>query len=127
MLPRRSDGTVHIAILTSFRSPRAVGRPIRVEKNEKPTVEQLDALHQHYMEELSNLFDQHKTAYGVEKDTYLNFVWVTSREASVQSWDCSSTQTGWGFEKEVFYLKLGRLWFMVWNELGLAGQVWSFV
>ena len=45
-----------------------------VEKNEKPTVEQLDALHQHYMEELSNLFDQHKTAYGVEKDTYLNFV-----------------------------------------------------
>ncbi|XP_056451361.1 2-acylglycerol O-acyltransferase 2 [Gadus chalcogrammus] len=62
--------------LMPYRKPinTVVGRPIRVEKNEKPTVEQLDALHQHYMEELSNLFDQHKTDYGVEKDTYLNFV-----------------------------------------------------
>ena len=60
-----------------------MGRPIRVEKNEKPTVEQLDALHQRYMEELSDLFDKHKTDYGVDRDTYLNFVWVPSREASV--------------------------------------------
>lgn len=54
----------------------AVGRPIRVEKNPRPTTEELDALHQLYMEELSNLFDEHKTNYGVDKDVYLNFVWM---------------------------------------------------
>uniref|UniRef100_A0A8C9ZAE5 Acyltransferase n=1 Tax=Sander lucioperca TaxID=283035 RepID=A0A8C9ZAE5_SANLU len=52
----------------------AVGRPIRVERKEKPTVEELDALHQLYMDELSNLFDEHKGNYGVDKDTHLNFV-----------------------------------------------------
>lgn len=52
----------------------AVGRPIRVERNKKPTTEQLDALHQLYMDELSNLFEEHKTNYGVDKDTHLNFV-----------------------------------------------------
>ncbi|XP_061608727.1 2-acylglycerol O-acyltransferase 2 isoform X2 [Phyllopteryx taeniolatus] len=51
-----------------------VGRPIRVEKKEKPTVEDLDALHQLYMDELCNLFEQHKTNYGVDKDTHLNFI-----------------------------------------------------
>lgn len=52
----------------------AVGRPIRVEKNEMPTAEELDALHQLYMEHLSNLFDEHKGNYGIDKDTHLNFV-----------------------------------------------------
>lgn len=52
----------------------AVGRPIRVEKNEKPKAEELDALHQLYMDELSKLFEEHKANYGVDKDTYLNFV-----------------------------------------------------
>lgn len=54
----------------------AVGRPIRVEKNDKPTAEELDALHQLYMEELSQLFEEHKGNYGVDKDMHLNFVWT---------------------------------------------------
>lgn len=52
----------------------AVGRPIRVEKNEKPSAEDLDALHQLYMDELSQLFEEHKGNYGVDADTHLNFV-----------------------------------------------------
>lgn len=52
----------------------AVGRPIKVEKNETPTAEDLDALHQLYMDELSNLFEEHKGNYGVDEDTHLNFV-----------------------------------------------------
>lgn len=51
-----------------------VGRPIRVEKNEKPTVEELDALHQLYTEELSQLFEEHKGKYGVPEDQHLSFV-----------------------------------------------------
>ncbi|KAJ3589158.1 hypothetical protein NHX12_010006 [Muraenolepis orangiensis] len=59
-----------------YRKPihTVVGRPIRVERNEKPSGEQLDALHQLYMDELNDLFDKHKTDYGLDKDTFLNFV-----------------------------------------------------
>ncbi|XP_070411758.1 2-acylglycerol O-acyltransferase 2 isoform X2 [Nothobranchius furzeri] len=62
--------------LLPYRRPihTVVGRPIRVEKNMKPTAEELDAVHQLYMEELSNLFEEHKGNYGVDKDTHLNFI-----------------------------------------------------
>lgn len=45
-----------------------------MEKNEKPSAEDLDALHQLYMDELSLLFEEHKGNYGVDTDTHLNFV-----------------------------------------------------
>lgn len=45
-----------------------------MKKNKEPTAEELDALHQFYMEELSDLFDEHKGDYGINKDTHLNFV-----------------------------------------------------
>lgn len=45
-----------------------------MEKNEKATAEQLNALHQLYMDELSQLFEEHKGNYGVDKDVHLNFV-----------------------------------------------------
>lgn len=59
----------------------AVGRPIKVEKKEKPTSEELNALHQLYMDELSSLFDEHKGNYGVDKDVHLNFVWPWPEQA----------------------------------------------
>ncbi|KAF3841490.1 hypothetical protein F7725_007352 [Dissostichus mawsoni] len=45
-----------------YRRPihTVVGRPIQVQRNEKPAAEELDALHQLYMDELSKLFDEHK-------------------------------------------------------------------
>ncbi|XP_010765634.1 2-acylglycerol O-acyltransferase 2, partial [Notothenia coriiceps] len=62
--------------LMPYRRPihTVVGRPIQVQRNEKPATEELDALHQLYMDELSKLFDEHKENYGVDKDTQLNFV-----------------------------------------------------
>lgn len=62
--------------LIPYRRPitSVVGRPIRLEKNPKPTQEELDALHQLYMDELSKLFEEHKENYGVDKDTHLSFV-----------------------------------------------------
>ncbi|CAL1573942.1 unnamed protein product [Knipowitschia caucasica] len=62
--------------LMPYRKPihTVVGRPIRVKRNPKPTLEELDALHHYYMDELSNLFEKHKTNYGVDKDVHLNFV-----------------------------------------------------
>ncbi|XP_029030242.1 2-acylglycerol O-acyltransferase 2 [Betta splendens] len=62
--------------LMPFRKPinTVVGRPIKVTKNQKPTAEELNALHQLYMDELSNLFEEHKGNYGVDEDLHLNFV-----------------------------------------------------
>ncbi|MEQ2278227.1 2-acylglycerol O-acyltransferase 2-A [Xenotaenia resolanae] len=62
--------------LMPYRRPiyTVVGQPIKVEKKQKPTAEELDALHQLYMDKLSNLFDEHKGNYGVDKDVHLNFV-----------------------------------------------------
>lgn len=67
-----ADARTEPHVLLSFLS--AVGRPIRVEKKEKPSAEDLDALHQLYMDELSQLFEEHKGNYGVDADTHLNFV-----------------------------------------------------
>uniref|UniRef100_A0A672H3R6 2-acylglycerol O-acyltransferase 2-A-like n=1 Tax=Salarias fasciatus TaxID=181472 RepID=A0A672H3R6_SALFA len=62
--------------LMPYRKPitTVVGRPIQVERTPKPTAEQLNDLHQLYMDELSNLFDEHKADYGIDEDTHLNFV-----------------------------------------------------
>jgi len=62
--------------LMPYRKPitTVVGQPIRVEKKEKPSVEDLEVLHQLYMDELSKLFEEHKTNYGVDKDTHLTFI-----------------------------------------------------
>ncbi|XP_023578829.1 2-acylglycerol O-acyltransferase 1 [Octodon degus] len=42
-----------------------VGRPIPVQKTPNPTQEQVEALHQTYMDELTKLFDEHKGKYGI--------------------------------------------------------------
>ncbi|KAM3602192.1 uncharacterized protein V6R79_025962 [Siganus canaliculatus] len=62
--------------LIPYRKPicTVVGQPIKVEKKEKPTAEEIDALHQLYMDKLSQLFDEHKADYGVDDDVHLNFV-----------------------------------------------------
>ncbi|XP_036602554.1 2-acylglycerol O-acyltransferase 2-like [Trichosurus vulpecula] len=50
-----------------------VGKPIKVEKNTNPSQEEVDRLHQHYMTELCNLFEAHKTKYNVPLDQQLEF------------------------------------------------------
>ena len=54
--------------------PFQVGKPIEVPKVGEPDDETLEKYHNMYMEELSRLFDEHKTKYGVSQDKTLNFV-----------------------------------------------------
>ncbi|PIC31017.1 hypothetical protein B9Z55_022070 [Caenorhabditis nigoni] len=50
-----------------------VGKPIEVTKTETPEKEVVDRIHKKYMEELANLFDEHKERFGVSKETRLIF------------------------------------------------------
>lgn len=50
-----------------------VGRPIPVQKTLHPTPEQIDELHQTYMEELRKLFNEHKGKYGIPEHETLVF------------------------------------------------------
>lgn len=51
-----------------FRVPQtiALGKPIPVTKNEHPSAEEIDALHQKIMDETLRLFETHKKAYNWE-------------------------------------------------------------
>ncbi|XP_042315776.1 2-acylglycerol O-acyltransferase 2 [Sceloporus undulatus] len=62
--------------LLPYRQPifTVVGKPIQVEKKPNPSQEEVDELHQHYMEELSKLFEEHKLGYKVPEDKHLTFV-----------------------------------------------------
>lgn len=51
-----------------------VGEPIRVEKTEKPTEEQINSLHKKYIESLELLYKTHNEKYG-SKDIELNIKW----------------------------------------------------
>lgn len=48
-----------------FCSVSAVGRPIPVQRTPHPTQQQVEELHQTYMEELRKLFEEHKGKYGI--------------------------------------------------------------
>ncbi|XP_076969658.1 2-acylglycerol O-acyltransferase 2 [Tamandua tetradactyla] len=50
-----------------------VGKPIEVQKKLYPSKEDVDQLHQHYIKELSNLFETHKVKYNVPTDQHLEF------------------------------------------------------
>ncbi|CAP39052.2 Protein CBG22470 [Caenorhabditis briggsae] len=56
-----------------FRKPidTVIGAPITVEKVENPTKEQIDELHSIYCQKLTELFEEHKGRFGVEKDVKL--------------------------------------------------------
>lgn len=59
-----------------YRKPinTVVGKPIDVEKMSNPTQEDIDKLHQKYLDCLKELFEEHKTQYGVDKDKHLCFI-----------------------------------------------------
>ncbi|KAF8373063.1 hypothetical protein PRIPAC_79492, partial [Pristionchus pacificus] len=48
-----------------------IGDAIRVEKTKNPTQEQIDQLHAKYCQKLTDLFDKHKTNYGIRADQEL--------------------------------------------------------
>ena len=49
----------------------AVGKPIEVQKTPHPSQEEVDRLHQRYMQELENLFEAHKLKYNIPRDQHL--------------------------------------------------------
>uniref|UniRef100_A0AC34G3S1 Acyltransferase n=1 Tax=Panagrolaimus sp. ES5 TaxID=591445 RepID=A0AC34G3S1_9BILA len=60
--------------LLPFRKPinTVVGSPISVKQIENPTQEDIDQLHEEYCTQLTTLFDEHKTKYGIPADAKLN-------------------------------------------------------
>ena len=57
----------NLFFLTSF----SVGSPIPVEKVENPSEQQINKLHSEYKEKLKELFEQHRDACDVPKETEL--------------------------------------------------------
>lgn len=51
----------------------AVGKPIEVKQISQPSQEEVDKLHQHYIDELCKLFEAHKLKYNVPEDQHLEF------------------------------------------------------
>ncbi|XP_011356814.1 2-acylglycerol O-acyltransferase 1 [Pteropus vampyrus] len=61
--------------LIPYRKPihSVVGHPIPVHQTLNPTSEQIEELHQTYMEELRKLFEEHKGKYGIPENETLVF------------------------------------------------------
>jgi 2-acylglycerol O-acyltransferase 2 len=59
-----------------FRDPiyTVVGRPIEIPKIEKPTKEDIDKYHEIYLNELTQLFNEHKDKYLKNKNTVLEII-----------------------------------------------------
>lgn len=52
----------------------SVGAPIEVKQNPQPSPEEINSVHQKYIQALSDLFDDHKEKYGISADKHLIFV-----------------------------------------------------
>ncbi|CAD5224360.1 unnamed protein product [Bursaphelenchus okinawaensis] len=65
----------HMPTIIPFRTKvvSVVGAPIRVERNQNPSREEVDELHKLYKTKLVELFESHKAKYGVPKDSHLEF------------------------------------------------------
>lgn len=61
--------------LMPYRKPihTVVGSPIPVESKPSPTNEDVESLHQLYLQSLTELFEKHKTDYGLSLDQHLDF------------------------------------------------------
>ena len=59
--------------LMPLRKPifTVIGKPILVEKNEHPSEDEINKLHAKYVQELINLFEEHKDKYLIENDIKL--------------------------------------------------------
>ncbi|XP_043929333.1 2-acylglycerol O-acyltransferase 2 [Protopterus annectens] len=62
--------------LMPYRKPifTVVGKPLKVEMKSNPSPEEIDELHKKYIEHLCQLFEEHKTKYGVPEDVHLTFI-----------------------------------------------------
>lgn len=61
------------AVLTTPPLFLAVGKPIEVQMTPQPSEEEVDQLHQLYIQELCKLFEGHKHKFNVPADQHLEF------------------------------------------------------
>ena len=72
----------------------SVGAPIPVRKAvPNPSTQQINKLHKRYVQELINLFEEHKHRYGLPTTVKLNIVW----------WNLQSTY--WHMYKRLLWLR----------------------
>ncbi|NXL65230.1 MOGT2 acyltransferase, partial [Chordeiles acutipennis] len=62
--------------LIPYRRPvyTVVGRPIPVQRKHRPSKEEVDQVHQKYLNELCKLFEEHKAKYNIPEDKHLEFI-----------------------------------------------------
>ncbi|XP_072232931.1 2-acylglycerol O-acyltransferase 2-A [Leuresthes tenuis] len=62
--------------LIPYRKPihTVVGRPIPVTQTPSPRSEDIEGLHRVYLQRLTELFEQHKDAYGLDQNQHLTFI-----------------------------------------------------
>ncbi|NXT33785.1 MOGT2 acyltransferase, partial [Pelecanoides urinatrix] len=62
--------------LIPYRRPicTVVGKPIPVQKKNRPSEEEVDQVHQKYLNELCKLFEEHKAKYNIPEDRHLEFI-----------------------------------------------------
>ncbi|NWX21071.1 MOGT2 acyltransferase, partial [Aegotheles bennettii] len=62
--------------LIPYRRPifTVVGKPIPVQRKHRPSNEEVDQVHQKYLNELCKLFEEHKAKYNIPEDRHLEFI-----------------------------------------------------
>ncbi|KAF1641598.1 2-acylglycerol O-acyltransferase 2, partial [Eudyptes chrysocome] len=62
--------------LVPYRRPicTVVGKPIPVQRKHRPSEEEVDQVHQKYLDELCKLFEEHKAKYNIPEDRHLEFI-----------------------------------------------------
>ncbi|XP_026224972.1 2-acylglycerol O-acyltransferase 2-A-like [Anabas testudineus] len=62
--------------LIPYRKPihTVVGKPIPVVQTPSPSSEDINSLHQLYLQSLTDLFEQHKHTYGLREDQHLTYI-----------------------------------------------------
>ena len=51
-----------------------MGKPIEVVKSENPTQEEIDDLHEKYVNGLVEVFEDNKAKFGLDESIHLNFI-----------------------------------------------------
>ncbi|KFR05756.1 2-acylglycerol O-acyltransferase 2 [Opisthocomus hoazin] len=62
--------------LLPYRRPicTVVGKPIPVQRKHRPSEEEVDEVHQKYLNELFKLFEEHKAKHNIPEDRHLEFI-----------------------------------------------------
>ena len=65
---------VGFELYRKFRITFSVGEPLAAIKRENPSQEDIEDLHEKYVEALVDLFENHKETYGIDKRRHLNLL-----------------------------------------------------